>query len=169
VRSDQPSAGEMNPHEPTGAATPELTGVQVAFELFALASKMRGERHRREHPDATEEEIAAVIRAWQMERPGAEFGDAEGRVINWPRDDRDCARPWAPVACVGHLIALKLLARDDRRRPADADDLRALKEVATTADWEVAEMAVALISDRGYAKKRDLRVALDELKSNGAF
>jgi hypothetical protein len=31
-----------------------------------------------------------------------------------------------PVASVGHLIAMKLLVRDDRNRPTDADDLRAL-------------------------------------------
>ena len=36
-----------------------------------------------------------------------------------------------PVASTGHLIAMKLLARDDRRRPADYDDLRSLAEVAT--------------------------------------
>ena len=34
------------------------------------------------------------------------------------------------VARTGHLIAMKLLARDDRHRPADADDLRALATVA---------------------------------------
>jgi len=43
-----------------------------------------------------------------------------------------------PVASVGHLIAMKLLARDDRRRPLDADDLRALRTVATDQDWTVA-------------------------------
>jgi predicted nucleotidyltransferase len=36
----------------------------------------------------------------------------------------------APVAQIGHLIALKLLARDDRTRPQDAVDLRALCDVA---------------------------------------
>ena len=33
-----------------------------------------------------------------------------------------------PVATIGHLILMKLLARDDRCRPNDADDLRALAQ-----------------------------------------
>ena len=40
----------------------------------------------------------------------------------------------APIASVGHLIAMKLLARDDRRRPQDWDDLRALIAVASEDD-----------------------------------
>ena len=39
-----------------------------------------------------------------------------------------------PIASVGHLMAMKLLARDDRHRPTDADDLRALRAVATATD-----------------------------------
>lgn len=31
-----------------------------------------------------------------------------------------------PVARIGHLMALKILARNDRDRPQDLDDLRAL-------------------------------------------
>jgi Nucleotidyl transferase AbiEii toxin, Type IV TA system len=36
-----------------------------------------------------------------------------------------------PVAAVGYLIAMKLLARDDRSRPNDADDLAGLASVIT--------------------------------------
>jgi predicted nucleotidyltransferase len=71
-----------------------------------------------------------------------------------------------PVACVGHLIAMKLLARDDRRRPADADDLAALSVVATEQDWAVATTAVDQIVDRGFSRGRELRVAFLELHSN---
>jgi predicted nucleotidyltransferase len=71
-----------------------------------------------------------------------------------------------PVACVGHLIAMKLLARDDRRRPADADDLAALSVVATERDWAVATTAVDQIVDRGFSRGRELRVAFLELHSN---
>jgi len=38
-----------------------------------------------------------------------------------------------PVATIGHLIVMKLLVRDDRRRPNDADDLRSLAAEATPA------------------------------------
>ena len=74
-----------------------------------------------------------------------------------------------PVASVGDLIAMKLLARDDRRRPADADDLRALREVATEEDWSVTRRSVALIELRGFARQRDLVALLDSLIRDGAY
>ena len=74
-----------------------------------------------------------------------------------------------PVASLGDLIAMKLLARDDRRRPADADDLRALREVATEEDWSVARRSVALIELRGFARQRDLVALLDSLIRDRAY
>jgi predicted nucleotidyltransferase len=74
-----------------------------------------------------------------------------------------------PVATVGHLMAMKLLARDDRRRPADADDLRALAIVAEDDDWDQARAAVEMITDRGFARERDLMNALELLRSTGAY
>lgn len=68
-----------------------------------------------------------------------------------------------PVATTGHLIALKLLARDDERRPRDAADLRNLAEVASPEDRDVARQAVELIAARGFNRDRDLRKALDAL------
>ncbi|CAN5281983.1 nucleotidyl transferase AbiEii/AbiGii toxin family protein [soil metagenome] len=67
------------------------------------------------------------------------------------------------VATTGHLIALKLLARDDRSRPADADDLRALRMVAGERDWAQARAALALIRERGYERGRDLAAAFAEI------
>jgi predicted nucleotidyltransferase len=61
-----------------------------------------------------------------------------------------------PVAQVGHLVALKLLARDDRHRPQDADDLAALGQVADDRDVAQGRDAVALIERRGFARGRDL-------------
>ncbi len=74
-----------------------------------------------------------------------------------------------PVASVGHLIATKLLARDDRLRPIDADDLRALSIEATDDDWRTAAEAVRLIHERGYHRDRDLRAALISLRESGAY
>lgn len=74
-----------------------------------------------------------------------------------------------PVASVGFLIALKLLARDDRQRPNDADDLASLRAVATGADWLESAHAVQLIEQRGYHRDRDLQAALDKLRRNGAY
>ncbi len=71
----------------------------------------------------------------------------------------------APVASIGHLIAMKLLARDDRNRPLDADDLRALRSLADEAAWVEAGVAVGLSIERGFARGRDLRAALQELRA----
>jgi hypothetical protein len=68
-----------------------------------------------------------------------------------------------PVARTGHLIAVKLLARDDESRPQDLADLNALREVATPADLETARSALELITERGFHRDRDLLGALDAL------
>ena len=68
-----------------------------------------------------------------------------------------------PVARTGHLIALKLLARDDESRPQDLADLRSLHEVATREDVDLARSAIHLITERGY--HRGLAAALTALLS----
>lgn len=70
-----------------------------------------------------------------------------------------------PVATVGYLIALKILARDDRTRPQDLSDLRGLIASAGEHDLALARNAVALIEARGFNRDRDLGKALDELVS----
>ena len=69
-----------------------------------------------------------------------------------------------PIAITGHLIALKLLARDDQERPQDLADLRELHAVATSADYQAAREAVKLISARGFNRGRDLTAALRQLE-----
>jgi hypothetical protein len=68
-----------------------------------------------------------------------------------------------PVAQVGHLIALKLIADDDWTRPQDLADARALLRVATPEDLRMARDAIGLISARGFDRGRDLAAALAEL------
>jgi hypothetical protein len=58
--------------------------LRTAFELCELAESMRRAQLRREHPDATDDEIEARIVAWFQTRPGAEHGDSWGRPIAWP-------------------------------------------------------------------------------------
>jgi len=67
-----------------------------------------------------------------------------------------------PVARVGHLIALKLLA-DDPARPLDRADLLALARVADALEIDRARRAVRMIAERGYARGRDLEAGLDAL------
>ena len=68
-----------------------------------------------------------------------------------------------PIATTGHLIALKLLARDDQSRPQDLADLRALRAVASPEDLAAADRAARLISSRGFNRGRDLTAALKEV------
>ena len=53
------------------------------------------------------------------------------------------------VARTGHLIALKVLSRDDVTRPQDLVDLRALLRVASSAELARAQESLALIAARG--------------------
>jgi hypothetical protein len=68
-----------------------------------------------------------------------------------------------PVATIGHLIALKVLARDDVRRPMDRADLNSLLRVATPADVLRARAALALIESRGFQRGRHLEAELEQL------
>lgn len=72
-----------------------------------------------------------------------------------------------PVASVGHLLALKLLSRDDRTRPQDQVDLVQLLRVAESGDIETARHAVALIHSRGFQRDRDLSRDLERLIAHG--
>jgi len=67
-----------------------------------------------------------------------------------------------PVARVHHLIALKVLARDDQTRPQDAADLRQLIAEAEASDLEKAHAAVGLIEERGFNRSRDVAKALTD-------
>jgi len=66
------------------------------------------------------------------------------------------------VATTGHLIALKVLARDDVTRPQDVSDLRALLGVASVDDVTQARAALTLIAKRGYHRGRDLHAELEK-------
>ena len=67
-----------------------------------------------------------------------------------------------PTASTGHLLALKILSRDDIRRPQDASDIRALLENAQDDDLNEARDALELITARGFHRNRDLQVSLEE-------
>ena len=58
---------------------------------------------------------------------------------------------------------MKVLSRDDQRRPADLGDLRALLAVATPDDIERARELLRLITQRGFARGKDLLAELTSL------
>jgi predicted nucleotidyltransferase len=68
-----------------------------------------------------------------------------------------------PVARMYHLIALKVLSRDDRTRPQDVADLRQLIAAADPSDLALACDAARLIERRGFNRERDLVAALNEV------
>jgi predicted nucleotidyltransferase len=67
------------------------------------------------------------------------------------------------VARTGHLIALKVLSRDDVNRPQDLVDLRALLRVASAAELVRARDSLALIAARGYHRGRELMSEINTL------
>jgi len=65
-----------------------------------------------------------------------------------------------PVATRAHLIAMKVLARDDRNRPQDFDDLRALLAEASADELNSARAALELVEARGFNRGRALDAEL---------
>jgi hypothetical protein len=71
-------------------------------------------------------------------------------------------RVMAPVACTGHLIAMKVLAN----RPHDLVDVGSLIAAATPRDLADGREAVRLIEARGFARGEDLSRRLEGLLAN---
>ena len=72
-----------------------------------------------------------------------------------------------PVATTAHLIALKLLSRDDERRPQDLMDLRGLIGQAAGPDMARVRDCIDLITSRGYHRGRDLAAELQRVHPAG--
>ena len=73
-----------------------------------------------------------------------------------------------PVAQVWHLLAMKVLARDDQRRPQDLVDLRNLLTVVSEEDLERARDALSLITQRGFHRRKNLLADLRALLTASA-
>jgi hypothetical protein len=58
--------------------------LRITFDLCELGESMRRAQLRREHPNATDDEVEALLATWLQTRPGAEHGDGWGRPISWP-------------------------------------------------------------------------------------
>ncbi|MFL5393406.1 MAG: nucleotidyl transferase AbiEii/AbiGii toxin family protein, partial [Myxococcales bacterium] len=65
------------------------------------------------------------------------------------------------VAQRGHLVALKVLARDDDRRPQDRLDLLALLRGIDSAELSRAREGIVLIAQRGFDRDKDLQTELE--------
>lgn len=53
---------------------------RMALEMHEEGVRMMRQNLRRQNPGATDETIESLLGAWLGDRPGAEFGDAEGVV-----------------------------------------------------------------------------------------
>jgi predicted nucleotidyltransferase len=69
----------------------------------------------------------------------------------------------APVAKIEHLLALKILARDDETRPQDAADILALFEEASDSTITRTRALLRLITERGCHREKDLQAGLDRI------
>lgn len=59
--------------------------LRVAFDLFGAGEALMRQNLRRRFPHASDAEIEIHLNAWLAERPGAEWGDAVGQPVPWPR------------------------------------------------------------------------------------
>jgi hypothetical protein len=66
-------------------SSPESSRFRIALDLFEAGVGMMRQNLRRQFPEADEKEIASRLAEWLQERPGAEFGDCDGRPVPWPR------------------------------------------------------------------------------------
>jgi predicted nucleotidyltransferase len=67
------------------------------------------------------------------------------------------------VATVPALLALKVLSRDDRDRPQDVADLRALLRIASPSQLDQAWELLATIEARGFSRGRRLSESWEAL------
>jgi hypothetical protein len=52
--------------------------LQLALDMHEAGVELMRARLRREHPDADEATLDAMLTSWLRQRPGAEFGDSAG-------------------------------------------------------------------------------------------
>lgn len=95
--------------------------------------------------------------------PFALVGGLERELVDAAVSMRVLEDVTLPVARLGHLIALKVLSRDDLDRPQDLVDLRTLIRGASPNELVVAAEALELIAGRGYHRGKSLLADLRAL------
>jgi hypothetical protein len=70
-----------------------------------------------------------------------------------------------PVACRGHLIAMKVISENASDRIRDRIDLQGLLSSASEEEINDAKVALALATKRGFNRGKDLLSVLNELVS----
>jgi hypothetical protein len=75
----------MDSELPSKRLTEAAKRLEIALEMFGVGESLMRQKLRREHPQASSDEIEVKILAWLRTRPGAEQGDAVGRSLPVPR------------------------------------------------------------------------------------
>jgi hypothetical protein len=57
----------------------------AALDAFTTGVAIKRAQLRRAYPDDSDDAAEERLRTWLAERPGAEWGDGEGRPGTWPR------------------------------------------------------------------------------------
>jgi hypothetical protein len=55
---------------------------RATLDLFDTGIDLMRQNLRRRHPHASDEEIWRRLREWLRDRPGAEWGDCAGRIVD---------------------------------------------------------------------------------------
>jgi hypothetical protein len=63
-------------------AQPLVDAFRATLDLFQTGIDVMRQNLQRRHPEATDAEIERRLKAWLLERPGAEAGDCPGRSID---------------------------------------------------------------------------------------
>ena len=71
------------------------------------------------------------------------------------------------VATLAHLVAMKLLS-ERANRPQDGQDLLALLRDATAEDFALINASIALITERGFSREKDLVHTLERYRALAA-
>lgn len=74
----------------------------------------------------------------------------------------------APIARVGHLLAMKVLSRDPRTRQQDDLDISALLSGLSRAESDRVAKALRLITQRGFHRRRRLLATWNRLRTSGS-
>lgn len=69
----------------------------------------------------------------------------------------------APVARASHLLAMKLLSSDPKRRPQDLADAVSLVQAMDSVELDETKAALALITSRGFDRSRDLAAQFEQV------
>lgn len=62
--------------------SPYEGALQSTVDLFEVGLELMRQNLRREHPNASDQEIERHLQHWLHHRPGAEHGDCPGRLID---------------------------------------------------------------------------------------